>query len=157
MKNEKYINPFSQISDHYAQKLDEATIAKNVSQLENLINEIEDQINNEDLASQARLYYSLGTVYSDFAKKNGLAFEESVKKQLYYYRKSISIIEDDEYSKKEHSPYINSFKTILYTNYANALGSCGRIIEAISQYKKVLLIRPSFGMALGNLGRSYID
>lgn len=45
----------------------------------------------------------------------------------------------------------------MYTNYANTLSSCGRKIEAIAQYRKAIEVHPSFGMALGNLGRMYQD
>lgn len=154
---DRYINPFSKASETYAQKLDTATIAVDHSQIEILLSEIENILPNLDLASQACLYYSIGTVYSDFAKYKGLTFEESMRKQLYSFRKSIDIIEREEYSKLEYAPYVNSFKCNLYTNYANALSCCGRKIAAIAQYKKALLIRPSFGMTLGNLGRIYQD
>ena len=158
MCNKKeYANPFSQESEIYAKKLDDAVITADHVQLEKLLSEIETTIPNVDAASQARLYYSIGTVYCDFAKAKGLSHEESLKKQLYCFRKSIDIIENEEYSKKEYAPYVKGFKRILYTNYANTLSSCGRKIEAIAQYKKAIEVHPSFGMALGNLGRVYQD
>ena len=154
---EGYINPFSQESEIYAKKLNDAIIAEDYVQLEKLLDEIEMTIPDVDAASQARLYYSIGTVYNDFARAKGLTYEESLKKQLYCFRKSIDIIENEEYSKKEYVPYVKGFKRILYTNYANTLSFCGRKIEAIEQYKKALNIHSSFGMALGNLGRVYQD
>lgn len=154
---EEYINPFSAESEMYAKKLDDATIIADSVQLEKLLDEIELAIPNVDAASQARLYYSIGTVYSDFAKAKGLSHEESLKKQLYCFRKSVDIIENEEYSKKEYAPYMKGFKCILYTNYANTLSCCGRKIEAIAQYKKAINVHSSFGMALGNLGRVYQD
>lgn len=39
--------------------------------------------------------------------------------------KSVGIIENEEYSKKEYAQYVKGFKLILYTNYANTLISCG--------------------------------
>lgn len=157
MKKEEYIDPFSNESEIYARRLDDATISGDIEKLETLLNEIESALLNADAISQARLYYSIGTVYSDFAKAKGLAYEESLKKQLYCFRMSIDIIESEDYSKEEYAPYVNGFKCILYTNYANTLSFCGRKIEAISQYKKAINIHPSFGMALGNLGRVYQD
>lgn len=85
---DRYINPFSKASETYAQKLDTATIAVDHSQIEILLSEIENILPNLDLASQACLYYSIGTVYSDFAKYKGLTFEESMRKQLYSFRKA---------------------------------------------------------------------
>lgn len=80
MCNKKeYTNPFSQESEIYAKKLDDAVITANHVQLEKLLYEIETTIPNVDAASQARLYYSIGTVYCDFAKAKGLSHEESLK------------------------------------------------------------------------------
>lgn len=157
MCNDEYLNPFSKESEDYAKKLDEATSSNDIDQLEALLDEIESKIPLVDEASQARLYYSIGTVYSDFANARGLGHEEALKKQLYCFRKSIDIVEKREYSKEEYAPYVIAFKLILYTNYANTLASCGRKIEAIAQYKKAISINPLFGMALGNLGRIYRD
>lgn len=154
---EEYVDPFSLKSEIYAKKLDEATIAKDYRQLEKLLDEIETTIPNVEAASQARLYYSIGTVYNYFANFKGISNEVSLKKQLYCFRKSIDIIENKEYSKKKYEPYVKSFKCVLYTNYANTLSSCGRKIEAIAQYKKAINTCSSFGMALGNLGIEYMN
>ena len=88
-------------------------------QLEILLDEIAKELPLLDSASQAQLYYSIGTVYSDFSKLKGLSFEESIKKQLYCFRKSINIIENEEYTHEKYAPYIKGFKLSLYTNYAN--------------------------------------
>ena len=42
----------------------------------------------------------------------------------------------------------------IYTNYANDLDSCGRVIEALRIYRKALSITDSFGMATANYGRA---
>lgn len=123
--------------------------------MELIFEEAEKELCNENSASQARLYYSMATVYSDFATFKGISAEKSIEKQLYCFRRSISLIERDEYSDDIYKPYVLGFKRLLYTNYANALDHCGRKIAAIEQYKKVLSIDSSFGMALGNLGRAY--
>ena len=157
MSQKEYINPFSQVSEIYAQKLDDASMSGDIVLLEQLVCEIEKTLPDVDAASQARLYYSIGTVYSDVAQAKSLSHEKSIKKQLYAFRKSVGIIEDEEYSKEEYGPYVNPFKCLLYTNYGNTLCSCGRNIEAIAQYKKAINIYPLFGMAIGNLGRVYQD
>lgn len=130
---------------------------KDIDQLDALLDEIESVLSDVDVASQARLYYSIGTIYSDFAKAKGISYEESLKKQLYCFRKSIDIVENVEFFRKEYGPYVKGFKCSLYINYANTLSSCGRKIEAVAQYKKAININPSFGMAFGNLGRVYRD
>lgn len=96
----KYINPFSQESKILAKKLDDATIVSDHIQIEKLLYEVETMIPNVDAASQAQLYYSIGTIYSDFAKFKGLSHDESIRKQLYCFRKSVDIIEAEEYAKK---------------------------------------------------------
>lgn len=151
----EYINPFSEQSELYVKKLDDAIITADYPMLEEVLAEIEMNISNVDAASQAHLYYSIGSVYGDFSKFKRIPKKDAFKKILFYFRKSIALIENEIYKKKEFAPYINSFKCMLYTNYANILSSCGRKIEAIAQYKKALSICPSFGMAIGNLGKVY--
>lgn len=68
MKKEEYIDPFSNESEMYAKRLDDATISGDIEKLETLLNEIEIALPNTDVISQSRLYYSIGTVYRDFAK-----------------------------------------------------------------------------------------
>lgn len=116
MSQKEYINPFSQVSEIYAQKLDDASMSGDIVLLEQLVCEIEKTLPDVDAASQARLYYSIGTVYSDVAQAKSLSHEKSIKKQLYAFRKSVGIIEDEEYSKEEYGPYVNPFKCLLYTN-----------------------------------------
>ena len=85
----------------------------------------------------------------------GVSGEASIKKQLYCFRKSIRLIETDEYADEKYRPYVLGLKQVLYTNYANLLERCGRKIAAIEQYKKSILINRDFGMANGNLGKAY--
>ena len=151
----KYTDPFSDIAKELSVKFDYATINKDVQKLEELIGEAENILFEENPASQAMIYYSLGTAYDDFAKLTRNRNENALQKILYYFRKSIRLIESDEYQDEKYSPYVLGLKEILYTNYANALDHCGRKIPAIEQYKKVLSFHEDFGMALGNLGRVY--
>ena len=155
--SKNYIDPFSKATTDLALRFDAATTSKDYETLSALIDEAFELIKTETSASQARLYYSLATTYSDFAKFKGLSKDESFKKQLYYFRKSITLINAKEYDKEEYKPFIRSFKAVLFTNYANALDNCGRKIAAIEQYKNALYSLPQFGMALGNLGRVYTD
>lgn len=97
----------------------------------------------------------MGTAYSDYVKLTGVSGEESIKKQLYCFRKSIKLIEADEYADEKYRPYVLGLKQVLYTNYANLLDRCGRKIAAIEQYKKSISINQDFGMANGNLGKAY--
>lgn len=155
MSIEGYTNPFSEMSLNASKQFDDATLDNDIFELQRLIEEIEPMIPNEDIASQAQLYYSIGTVYGDIARINSDSDEKLIKKQLYYFRKSIALIEHEELANPKYTPYVNALKMILYTNYGNTLDHCGRKIAAIEQYKKALLLRDDFGMALGNLGMAY--
>lgn len=155
INSSKYVNPFSQKAKDFAARFDFATINKDTVELQKLLKEAESVLDEEDSASQAMLCYSLGTAYDDLARITGSRTEQSFQKVLYYFRKSIKLIECHEYTDDKYRPYVLGLKEILYTNYANALDYCGRKIAAIEQYKKVLSFHSNFGMALGNLGRVY--
>ena len=55
MSQKEYINPFSQVSEIYAQKLDDASMSGDIVLLEQLVCEIEKTLPDVDAASQARL------------------------------------------------------------------------------------------------------
>lgn len=155
MNFDKFFDPFSEKAKKLAEKFDFATINKDIEKLEKLLKDAENMLDGENSASQASIYYSIGTAYSDFADLAGVSGEESIKKQLFCFRKSIKLIETDEYADEKYRPYVLELKQVLYTNYANLLDRCGRKIAAIEQYKKVISINRDFGMANGNLGRAY--
>lgn len=150
-----YNDPFSGNVKNLSQQLDDATDRKDANELEKLLSVAKRLLENENIPSQAMLYYSLGTATDDLARITGNNSETTTKRILHYFRKSIKLIEAEECEREDIRPYINGLKEILYTNYANALDRCGRKIPAIEHYKKVLLIHNNFGMALGNLGRVY--
>ena len=151
----QYTDPFSEQAKKLSLAFDIATINKDVDAVRKLLDDTKKALVKENEASKAMIYYSLGTAYDDFAKLTENRTEETFQKVLYCFRKSIKLIEQDEYTKEIYRPYVLGLKEILYTNYANALDHCGRKIAAIEQYKKVLSFHNDFGMALGNLGRVY--
>lgn len=153
MKNQskmlkKYRDPFSDKAKKLALKFDSAIIAQDTEKLKSLFDDAESILKEENDASKAMIYYSLGTAHSDLARLIGDQTETALQKVLYYFRKSINLIEQDEYKKDIYRPCVLALKEILYTNYANALDYCGRKIAAIEQYKKVLSFNSNFGMAL---------
>lgn len=152
---QEYINPFSDETVTIGQKFDEAIIQGNEKKIKKIILEAKKCAETENDASQAQLFYSIATAYSGISNIRNEYDESLIKNQLYYFRKSIDKIECQEYSKEIYGPYVKTFKCVLYTNYGNVLYSCGKIISAIEQYKKVLIINPNFGMAMGNLGKTY--
>lgn len=92
-----YIDPFSEATKNLAYRFDAATITKDYSTLSLLVDEAIELIKTESAASQSQLYYSLATTYSDFSKFKGIDPDRSTKKQLYYFRKSIELIQAKEY------------------------------------------------------------
>lgn len=152
----QFVNPFSETSQQIAVLFDNATIAGDAERILELISDAESMLQAENPASQATIYYSIATAYSDYYRLCNIMEDEPIRKQLYAFRKSISLIESDECNKEEYAVYVKDFKLRLYTNYANTLKRCGRVIAAIAQYRKVLSFNSDFGMALGNLGCTYM-
>jgi hypothetical protein len=139
-----------------AYKFDEAICNKDADGLERLINEAITNINSFNVASQAQIFYCIGTVLGEIDKLRVVSYnEKSYEKQIYYYRKSVELINSNELDAEEYLPYIQGFKCVLHTNYANALNQVGRMVAAIEQYKIALIVNPSFGMANGSLGKAY--
>ena len=130
------IYPFSERVRELTIKFDKASSDKNTTELENLLDFAESIIETEDAASQAVIYYSMGTVLGDFPNLYNLSLDESTKKVLFYYRKSIKLIEGVDFTDEKLLPYVLAFKSGLYTNYGNALDNCGRKVASIEQYKK---------------------
>jgi tetratricopeptide (TPR) repeat protein len=154
---EKHYSPCSAETEKIAKELDDAIIAKDFVTLNERINDALTLSKREDAVSKAIIYYCLGTAYGDLHSIGGTESEESLKKQLYFYRKSITQLYALECTTSEFSLFINKYKTNAHINYGNALCRCGRIISAIDQYKKALDLQPGFGMAHGNLAKAYKD
>ena len=152
-----HISPCSAASERIATELDNTIILKDIAGLNERINEALALAESEAGISKATVLYCLGTAYGALSSISGTEDEESLKKQIYFLRKSISQLESSECVAPEHSLYIKTYKINAYVNYGNVLSRCGRIIAAIEQYKKALELQPKFGMALGNLGKIYMD
>ena len=71
----EFVNPFSEKVEELSEQLDNAAICRNYEELERLLSVAESELCNENIASQARIYYSMGTVYSDFAQFKGFSNE----------------------------------------------------------------------------------
>ena len=102
----------------------------------------------------AIIFYYLGTGYSELAnhalkdksKGSNISGVEYRRKALYYFRKAISLIDLTDDTKNLYH--------LIYTNYANSLDACGRVIEALRIYRKAICLSENFGMAVGNYGRA---
>lgn len=155
MESVAYIDLFSENVRRIAAEFDKATDTQDVDELYSLINRALSNVENENYASQAQIYYSVGTAYSEIKRITKSNDEKLVEKQFFYLRESISAIGKVDMSNPAHRPCIISFVAQLYTNYGNLLSSCGRMISAIDQYLQALVFYPTFGMAQGNLGVAY--
>ena len=102
----------------------------------------------------AIVFYYLGTGYSELAnhaiknksETSDVSCAQYRRKALYYFRKAISLIELTDDTKTLYH--------LIYTNYANSLDACGRVIEALRIYRKAISLSENFGMAVGNYGRA---
>lgn len=145
----------------FSKQFDEATLQGDAPKLKTLVQEVEKDIEKGDVFFRLHMYYSLATAISSIGKlecKNGNNISlECLQKQLYYYRKAIALFEDEQIASRASSGEIIKLKAVIYTNYGNALGDCGRKIAAIEQYNNSLSVYPDFAMALGNMGLAYMN
>lgn len=145
---------FSDECELFARKVDELIIDKKYDELKKYILQIEGYVEIHDALEYAPIFYYLGTAKGVLAdqrlKNNNCKIDDEYlnlrKESFYYLRKSIEMIEKVD----EKHPLLLS----AYTNYANGLDTCGRVIEAIRVYKKAINISEKFGMAYGNYGRA---
>lgn len=145
---------FSPVCDTCASEMDRLTIAKDYDALASYVLQQEEKYADYNDLEYAPIFFYIGTGNSALAhhyhrSTSSDKQELSVicrKKALFYFRKAISLLESSG----------NNYAILLpiYTNYANDLDSCGRVIEALRIYRKALSITDSFGMATANYGRA---
>ena len=133
---------------------DKAIIHHNLEEAKRLMQHAEALQFEEKPILQATIYYCIGNLISAFQNQIFETKEKATEKTLYYYRKGITEIDQVEYN-PDNEENISLLKSLLLTNYANTLAYCGRTIMALEQYQNALDELPNFGMALGNLGRTY--
>lgn len=141
-------------NDRLGLQMDQLLAKKDTESVIQLIERIEEVICSRNEKDCATLYYYMGTAYSSLAswhqQPDKRAIQtEYLKKALTNFRKAMLIQETI------CKPTVEDKDLLLcvYTNYANALESCGRIIETVRMYRKALEVDSSFSMAEGNYGR----
>ncbi len=138
----------------YGKEIDRLIDEERYGELTTYIATVESYGITHSTPEYAIVFYYLGTGYgelADYARKNksdslDISDVEYRRKSLYYFRKAISLIDYTDDTK--------SLFQLIYTNYANSLDSCGRVIEALRIYRKAIGISKNFGMAVGNYGRA---
>lgn len=80
-----FTDPFSKKAKELSARFDFTTRNKDTVELKKLLKEAEDTLDKENPASQAMLYYSLGTAHDDFARLTGNINEKSFQKVLYFF------------------------------------------------------------------------
>lgn len=144
---------FSSECDTFGIKMDELIDKEDFKQLLEFLTQLEEYSATHDSVKFSPIFYFLGTGYSELAAhlhkcepKSKESEIEYRRRSLFYYRKTLSFIENiDDQSALLHN---------TYTNYATGLDACGRVIEAIRIYRNVIKLNPKFGMAIGNYGRA---
>lgn len=137
--------------DKYGNEVDRLIIQKDYNGLESYILELETFASSHNATPYAQVFYYLGNAYATLANyKNRIKKheEETIyrKLALYYLRQALSLTEDCT------TP--STLLLCIYTNYANELDACGRVIEALKIYRKAISLSPTFSMAIGNYGRA---
>lgn len=145
----------------FSKQFDEATLQGDVVKLKALVQEVEKDVEKGVVFYRLHMYYSLATAISSIGRlerKDGDDISlECLQEQLYYFRKAIALFEDEQIASQEAAGEIIALKAVIFTNYGNALGDCGRKIAAIEQYNNALSVYPDFAMALGNMGLAYMN
>lgn len=145
---------FSPECNTCASEIDRLTIAKDYDTLTSYVLQQEEKYADYNDLEYAPIFFYIGTgnsTLSYYYHRSTSSDEQGLsvvyrKKALFYFRKAISLLESSGDSPVLLLP--------LYTNYANDLDSCGRVIEALRIYRKALSITDSFGMATANYGRA---
>ena len=144
-------NIFPTECEEYEKEIDRLTIQKDYNGLLAYLKKVEVFSEFHNTPEYAPIFYCLGTANSTLAdhfKTEGASQDANRyrKQSLYYQRKALSMLEqfDDN----------DTLLLCAYTNYANDLDACGRVIEALKFYRKAISLNPRFGMAIGNYGRA---
>lgn len=140
--------------EKYGLEIDRLTNEKDYEGLEKYILQVEQFSVSHDTPEYAPLFYYLGTGYgilADYCRKMGAGVTDATvmkyrKLSFFYMRKAIDLLKECE--------ECETLLLLIYTNYANGLDACGRVIEALRIYREAIELNPLFGMALGNYGRA---
>ena len=152
-------NPFEK-SQNIALQFDDATLNNDIEKLSELITTVEKDLESENIFFQAHMYYSLATATDTLSQISNEASNDrklSIKKQLFYYRKALKIINLPEFNDPKVMQYTRPLQACILTNYGNTLIECGRRISAIDQYMSAQGYYPFFAMSMGNLGLCYME
>lgn len=142
--------------DQYGKQIDSLSIEQQYDNLKLLLEEMEQFKNSDDeILNDAAFNYYIGTglgTYSDYLVRMGKVHTdpdviELRRTSMFYLRKGILLYD---------SPSNVDSRALLriLTNYANALDTAGRVLEALRIYRKVLEINNQFSIAYGNYGRA---
>ena len=138
----------------HGKEIDRLLDEERYDELTTYITTVESYGLTHNTSEYAIIFYYIGTGYSELAnhaRKDDLDNADVLvvnyrRKALHNFRKAISLIELTEETK--------SLFHLIYTNYANNLDACGRVIEALRIYRKAICLSENFGMAVGNYGRA---
>lgn len=144
---------FSFKCEEIAKEIDRLAIQKDYAGLNDYLSKVEAFSASHDTPDYAPIFYYLGTgkgTLASNAQSLNSAGKDSTAKEcrkwaLFYLRKAFSLLKQSDGD--------SALLLSLYTNYANELDACGRVIEALRVYRKAIALNPKFGMLMGNYGR----
>lgn len=142
---------FSEDCYKYGNEVDRLTIKKDYEGLAAYIAEVESFASTHTSPEYAPVFYYVGTAYATLAnheKRNDNTADEQAhrKSALYYMRQALSLVKSCDIP--------STLLMCIYTNYANELDACGRVIEALRIFRKAISLNPKFSMAIANYGRA---
>lgn len=147
---EKNTIPFE--CKEYAREIDRLIIQQDYDGLTKYLTKVEEFSLDHHTPEYAPIFYYLGTANSILAAHQQKTMEKETdvlkyrQQALSCFREALALLE----STSDNKVLLLS----IYTNYANELDACGRVIEAIRVYREAIKIDPMFGMAIGNYGRA---
>ena len=142
--------------EQYGAKVDGLAIGKKYDELKLLLEEMEQFRNsNEEVKNDAGFNYYIGTglgTYSDYLVQSGKKHTDTDvielrRTSMFYLRKGLAL-----YNPAVHTDPRAQLR--ILTNYANALDTVGRVLEALRIYRRVIDICDRFSIARGNYGRA---
>lgn len=162
---EAFQSPFSSICDEFALKFDEAEINGDIEQTKALLTEAKNVLKEHDEPAYAPLFYSIGTsilllrdsvIQDKPEEENPYTAADVIAlhgEAVWYFRHALELLHAKELEDPKYKPFVDGILLILNTNLGNAMDFCSRKSFAMKYYRAALEISPSFGMALGNMGR----
>ena len=142
--------------NEYGKTIDKYAMSRDYKALSSLLEEMTSFAEmNPEAKGDAGFNYYIGTgysTYSDYLVRSGTDQNDD---QIISLRSTAMFYLRKGYELYDPAIHLDSrAKLRVLTNYANALDTVGRVIEALRIYREILEINNQFSIAMGNYGRA---